>query len=77
MLSYFATLSITASIVQQIHDVVRYESLVTEQFEHRKAHPNNPEVAIANGSTGFSLVLYYIRESSQSSSTGPPVSPNA
>ncbi|KLU90183.1 hypothetical protein MAPG_09147 [Magnaporthiopsis poae ATCC 64411] len=61
MLSYFATLSIAASLVQQTHDVVRYRSLVKEQFENRKLHPGNPEIAIANGSVGVSLALYYIQ----------------
>lgn len=62
MLAYFATLSILASLAQQTHDILRYRTLVAEQFENRKLHPGNPEIAIANGSVGLSLVLYYIRE---------------
>lgn len=62
MLSYFATVSIAASLVQQTHDIVRYTSVVKEQFENRKLHPGNPEIAIANGSVGISLALYYIRQ---------------
>ncbi|KAI6369767.1 hypothetical protein MCOR25_004394 [Pyricularia grisea] len=61
MLAYFATLSILASLAQQAHDVLRYRTLVAEQFENRKLHPGNPEIAIANGSVGLSLVLYYIQ----------------
>ena len=61
MLSYFATLSIAASLVQQTHDIVRYTSVVKEQFENRRLHPGNPEIAIANGSVGISLALYYIQ----------------
>ncbi|KAG9256929.1 uncharacterized protein F5Z01DRAFT_672154 [Emericellopsis atlantica] len=61
ILSYFATLSTTASLVQQVYDITRYHGLVEEQFENRKMHPHNPEVAIANGSVGVSLVLYYIQ----------------
>ncbi|TLS30994.1 hypothetical protein PpBr36_02620 [Pyricularia pennisetigena] len=61
MLAYFATLSILASLFQQTHDILRYRSLVAEQFENRKLHPGNPEIAIANGSVGLSLVLYYIQ----------------
>ncbi|KAL2209794.1 hypothetical protein CC79DRAFT_1380030 [Sarocladium strictum] len=61
MISYFSALSIVSSLVQQIHDVVTYESLVTRQFHNTKAHPDHPEIVIANGSTGVSLVLYYIQ----------------
>ncbi|EHA52307.1 hypothetical protein MGG_05800 [Pyricularia oryzae 70-15] len=61
MLAYFATLSILASLAQQTHDILRYRALVAEQFENRKLHPGNPEIAIANGSVGLSLVLYYIQ----------------
>ncbi|KAL8348867.1 hypothetical protein RB601_002207 [Gaeumannomyces tritici] len=61
LLAYFVTLSIVASLVQQTHDVLLYESVVREQFENRKRHPGNPEIAIANGSVGISLVLYYIQ----------------
>jgi hypothetical protein len=54
--------STTASIAQQIHDITIYEEVVREQFRQRKADPNNPEMAIANGSYGLDLVLYYIRK---------------
>jgi hypothetical protein len=64
MISYFSALSIVSSLVQQIHDLVTYESLVTRQFHNTKAHPDHPEIVIANGSTGMSLVLYYIRKCS-------------
>jgi uncharacterized protein YwbE len=62
MLSFFASLSITTSLVQQVYDVTWYSALVKEQFENRKTHPHNLEVVISNGSVGFSLVLYYIRQ---------------
>ncbi|KAK0390003.1 hypothetical protein NLU13_3576 [Sarocladium strictum] len=61
MLSYFATISIAFSLIQQIHDLATYQHLVQKQFENAKAHPDNPEIVIANGSTGFSLVMYYIQ----------------
>ncbi|ROT40813.1 hypothetical protein SODALDRAFT_272888 [Sodiomyces alkalinus F11] len=61
MLAYFVTISIVASLTQQTYDIVRYNHIVSEQFWNRKQHPDNPEVAISNGSVGLSLVLYYIQ----------------
>lgn len=61
MISYFTALSIVASLVQQTHDLVRYEDVLKEQFQNTKLHPGNPEIAIANGSVGVDLVLYYIQ----------------
>jgi hypothetical protein len=53
--------STAGSISQQIHDIVRYEDVIREQFAHRAGASNNPEVAIANASVGVDLVLYYIQ----------------
>lgn len=61
ILAYFTLLSTTASIIQQGHDVTWYEDVVTEQFERRVSYYVNAESAIANGSVGLDLVLYYIR----------------
>jgi hypothetical protein len=62
--------STVGSISQQIHDIVRYEDVIREQFAHRAGASNNPEVAIANASVGVDLVLYYIRRDRL-----PPFSP--
>ncbi|KAH8651259.1 hypothetical protein BX600DRAFT_516840 [Xylariales sp. PMI_506] len=61
LLSYFTLISNTASIVQQAHDITYYQDIVTEQFERRTSYLVNPDLAIANGSFGFDLGLYYIQ----------------
>ncbi|KDN65729.1 hypothetical protein CSUB01_06185 [Colletotrichum sublineola] len=35
--------------------------MLWEQFNNKKSDPNNPEQAIANGSVGMDLALYYIQ----------------
>lgn len=54
-------ISTIASTIQQIHDVTFYEDIMREQFIRKTDFYNNPELAIANGSYGMDLVLYYIR----------------
>lgn len=61
ILAFFTLLSTTASIIQQGHDVTWYEDVVAEQFDRRVSYHVNAESAIANGSVGLDLVLYYIR----------------
>ncbi|ORY58485.1 uncharacterized protein BCR38DRAFT_352843 [Pseudomassariella vexata] len=61
MVSAFAILSTTASITQQIHDIIFYRDVITEQFMRKTTFLENPELAIANGSFGLDLVLYYIQ----------------
>ena len=34
---------------------------MVSQFQHKKDNPDSPENAIANGSVGLDLVLYYLR----------------
>ncbi|POS73590.1 hypothetical protein DHEL01_v208027 [Diaporthe helianthi] len=54
--------STTFSIIQQIRDVTFYVDIVTEAFEHKlRLPPDDPELAIANGSVGVDLVLYYLQ----------------
>lgn len=54
--------STTFSIVQQIRDITFYADIVTEGFERKLRLPaDDPELAIANGSFGVDLVLYYLR----------------
>lgn len=57
--------STTFSIVQQIRDITFYVDIVTEGFERKLRLPaDDPELAIANGSFGVDLVLYYLRATS-------------
>ncbi|KAH8884370.1 hypothetical protein GQ53DRAFT_618258, partial [Thozetella sp. PMI_491] len=58
---YFIALSIVASIVQQFHDYIFWIDVIQAEFEHKMRDPTNPELAIANGSQGMDLVLYYIQ----------------
>ncbi|KAI7781858.1 hypothetical protein LA080_014348 [Diaporthe eres] len=54
--------STTFSIVQQIRDITFYVDIVTEGFERKLRLPaDDPELAIANGSFGVDLVLYYLQ----------------
>jgi hypothetical protein len=65
ILLYFTLISTTASIAQQIHDMVWWVDIQTQEFERKTTFLDNPELAIANGSYGVDLVLYYIRRSSR------------
>ncbi|KAK8112950.1 hypothetical protein PG984_013476 [Apiospora sp. TS-2023a] len=53
--------STATSIIQQIHVIGWYRDVVVQQFEAKQANPHNPDNAIANGSTGLDLVLFYIQ----------------
>jgi hypothetical protein len=61
ILAFFTLFSTTASMVQQAHDITYYRDLMIAQFEHKKVNPDSPENAIANGSIGLDLALYYLR----------------
>ncbi|CAJ2512791.1 Uu.00g009100.m01.CDS01 [Anthostomella pinea] len=60
-IAYFTLISTTASIIQQFHVYVKWESVMTQQFHHARANAGNPELVIANSSTGVDLVLFYIQ----------------
>lgn len=63
LLGVSSFISNTFSIVQQGHDITWYAEIVTTQFEYKRTLPgNDPELAIAGGSYGLDLVLYYIRK---------------
>ncbi|KAL1860245.1 hypothetical protein Daus18300_009299 [Diaporthe australafricana] len=48
--------------LQQIRDITWYVDIVTEGFERKLRLPaDDPELAIANGSFGTDLVLYYLQ----------------
>ena len=50
------------SIIQQCRDITWYVDIQTESFEHKLSLPAyDPELAIANGSFGVDLVLFYLR----------------
>lgn len=54
--------STTFSIAQQIRDITFYVDILTEGFERKLRLPaDDPELAIANGSFGVDLVLYYLQ----------------
>lgn len=58
-----ALFSNTFSMVQQGRDITWYQDVVIEQFKRKQTLPgDDPELAIAGGSLGVDLVLYYLRE---------------
>lgn len=66
--SYLALLSIASvfsnvfSITQQCRDITWYVDVQTENFERKLRLPaDDPELAIAGGSSGADLVLYYLQ----------------
>lgn len=61
LLAYFALISNTASIIQQAYDITYYRDLLAGQFYRKTTFLENPELAIANGSYGIDLALYYIQ----------------
>lgn len=62
LLSISALISNTCSMIQQGHDITWYTDIVTEQYVRKQKLPgSDPELAIAGGSFGLDLVLYYIR----------------
>ncbi|KAI0017098.1 hypothetical protein F4780DRAFT_624656 [Xylariomycetidae sp. FL0641] len=60
-IAYFAIISTTASIIQQIHVIGWWHHVMIEQFERKAADPDSADINIANGSVGMDLVLYYIQ----------------
>jgi hypothetical protein len=63
MLACLMCLHTAASIAQQIHTIVRWRDIKTEQYANLVANVGNPELNITGGSTGLDLVLFYIRTS--------------
>ncbi|KAH6656783.1 hypothetical protein BKA67DRAFT_553082 [Truncatella angustata] len=61
LLSYFTFISTLASIIQQLHTIIWWTDVKTEQWENSKAHIGSVEVAIAGPSVGIDLVLFYIQ----------------
>ncbi|ORY65208.1 uncharacterized protein BCR38DRAFT_523711 [Pseudomassariella vexata] len=61
LISYFAFLATTCSIIQQVHDNIQWRDVITLQFENTSANPASPVLALGNGSTGADLILFYIQ----------------
>jgi len=49
------------SLTQQARTIIFYQDIMWDQFNNRSG--TNPELAIANGSRGIDLALYYMRMS--------------
>ncbi len=63
LLAYTTFLSTAGSIAQQLHTIVLWDEIKTEQFYYVHDHLGSPEIAIAGTSYGLDLVLFYIRAS--------------
>jgi hypothetical protein len=61
MLGFFVTLHTLASVIQQIHTIIRWRDIKLEQYENLVKHVGNPELNITAASTGLDLVLFYIQ----------------
>lgn len=61
MLGLLMSLHTLASVVQQIHTIIRWRDIKTEQYANLVANVGDPELNITGGSTGLDLVLFYIR----------------
>ncbi|KAK4125499.1 hypothetical protein N657DRAFT_268457 [Parathielavia appendiculata] len=61
MLGFFVSLHTLASIIQQIHTIVRWREIKIEQYEKLVATVGYPELNIAGLSSGLDLGLFYIQ----------------
>lgn len=62
LLSVSSLFSNVFSIIQQCRDMTWYVNIQTDAFERKMRMPaDDPELAIAGGSFGVDLVLYYLR----------------
>jgi hypothetical protein len=71
MLGFFVTLHTLASVIQQIHTIVRWRDIKIEQYQKLVANVGDPELNITGLSTGMDLVLFYIRQSPTPRFPGP------
>lgn len=55
-----------SSITQQIHTIIWWKDIKTEQHANLVENVGNPELNITGASTGMDLVLFYIRTPSLS-----------
>ncbi|KAJ8128616.1 hypothetical protein O1611_g5019 [Lasiodiplodia mahajangana] len=61
LLAYSTFVSTAASIAQQLHTIVRWDEVKTEQYYYILDHIGSPELIIAGPSYGLDLALYYIQ----------------
>ncbi|TRX88375.1 hypothetical protein FHL15_010751 [Xylaria flabelliformis] len=61
LFSYATLVSTSGSIAQQLHTIVVWEDVKTEQFYYVHDNLGSPELAIAGPSYGLDLVLFYIQ----------------
>ncbi|KAI1754667.1 hypothetical protein F4782DRAFT_454505 [Xylaria castorea] len=61
LFSYATLVSAAGSIAQQLHTIVAWEDVKTEQFYYVHKNLGSPELAIAGPSYGLDLVLFYIQ----------------
>ncbi|KAG7287009.1 hypothetical protein NEMBOFW57_006509 [Staphylotrichum longicolle] len=61
MLGLLMSLHTLASVIQQIHTIIRWRDIKTEQYANLVANVGDPELNITGGSTGLDLVLFYIQ----------------
>jgi hypothetical protein len=61
MLGFFTSLTVSASIAQQLHTIVRWHDVKTNEHNNIVANVGNPELNITGGATGVDRVLFYIR----------------
>jgi hypothetical protein len=61
LLAFFASLSIVASIIQQIHTFVDWDDIKLAQFTYQQTHTGDPELIVAGPSMGMDLVVFYIQ----------------
>lgn len=62
MLAYFTFLSTLTSIIQQLHTMIFWNDVKTEQWRHIRDNVGSVEIQIAGPSVGLDLVLFYIRK---------------
>ncbi|KAH8911429.1 hypothetical protein BR93DRAFT_333855 [Coniochaeta sp. PMI_546] len=61
ILSFFVSLNCLASIIQQIHSIVAWNDVKTDQYHYVVTHVGNPEIVIAGPSQGLDLALFYVQ----------------
>ncbi|KAI0806528.1 hypothetical protein GGR55DRAFT_696948 [Xylaria sp. FL0064] len=61
LLAYTTFLNTAASIAQQLHTIVRWTEIKEKQYFYVHHHLGSPELALAGGSYGLDLGLFYIQ----------------
>ncbi|KAI1266360.1 hypothetical protein F5Y18DRAFT_27544 [Xylariaceae sp. FL1019] len=61
LLGYFTFICAAASIAQQLHTIVLWRDIKTDQFHYAGQNFGSPVIALAGPSTGVDLILFYIQ----------------